>query len=110
MGVFPDPYNCTKYYICVEGESGKLVSYAYSCSGNWGYNMLSTYCDIPLEYGSCPKELLTPPCKELASTGSLEKNKSIWYICVLGKDNILVHDLHLCPNGHMYDGMMCKPQ
>lgn len=104
LGMFPDPYDCTKYHICTK-SAGKLVDNVAYCSGQYGYNMITTYCDKKLAAGQCPDYLPVPLCEKESETGALE-NKSIWYMCVK-QGNYIVPELHLCPHGECYNGEIC---
>lgn len=100
-GVFPDPFDCKKYYYCIKSNE-TFLKYDFSCGSNWTYNMISTYCDIQQE--SCPFEedkLPCPICGTAGQSGPLE-NRSIWYLCT-DKNGTLIPDLHLCANGMWYD-------
>lgn len=109
-GVFPDPFNCKKYYYCVRTNATKPVSkFEFMCGDDWGYNMVTTYCDKPVK--NCPENSRPcPACKNGGDSGALE-NKSIWYLCITDPvTNQTLPQLHLCPNGKWYDGTGCVPQ
>lgn len=109
-GVFPDPVNCKAYHYCVSKDDSdhNYVQTDRVCTDDYGYDMVTTYCDKKLTNKKCPTDPLPcPKCTNVGQSGPLE-NKSIWYICIRDNNNVLVPELHLCPNGKIYDAKLKK--
>lgn len=77
----------------------------FTCPAGLAYNMMTTYCSVKV--ATCP--INSPPCpqcKTVGQTGALA-NKSIWYLCKKTSNGAIVPELHLCPNGKLYNGKIC---
>lgn len=106
-GVFPDPYNCKKYYICcVEGNTRDVNN----CDKDHAYDPVTTYCKTPLKNQTCT-ELSVPKCTKPGQLDALVKNKSIYYICQMktteAGQSILYPVQYLCPNGKSFVNNRC---
>lgn len=110
-GMFPDPYNCNIYHICIQKSdqvtpNDQDTQFAMKCDDGYGYDPVSTYCKNPLKNGVCPDKLPVPVCKELGQSGALI-NPSIYYICIFGSSGTFVPELYLCPHGKKFIGGRC---
>lgn len=105
-GIFPDPYDCTRYHICMQqkdivgGKANQMVP--MQCQGKYGYDPVSTYCKIPLTDGACPDTPPVPECRKSGQSGPIQ-NTSIYYICLQN----LVPQLFMCPHGTVYIDSKC---
>lgn len=102
VGMFPDPADCQKYYVCAPGID---LAYEAKCDSDRAYDMTRTYCSLKMGAGKkCPLSTTVPTCTKPGYTFVLA-NKSIFGMCVIEKiDNkaYLVPRLYLCPNGGTY--------
>lgn len=107
-GVFPDPYDCSSYHVCIEKDNiiaddeipvNDLYA-AVKCPDNWAYNPVSTYCDKALPNGFCPNAPPIPACREIGDIGAID-GTSIYYICTNDAKGALRPILHMCPHGNI---------
>lgn len=101
IGMFPDPFNCKKFFMC------PYIGYhgiAFRCGNDYAYNMVTTFCDIKLRH--CSNSVLPVPfCQRTGQMGALA-NKSLWYICVF-VNGVITPQLHVCPNGKFFVDHTC---
>lgn len=105
-GMFPDPFDCRKYYICCTVGKSEIST----CDKDHAYDPLTTYCKTPLPNSTCTNTPL-PTCIKAGQLGSLTINPSIYYICQLKTttDNkkVLYPMQYLCPNGKKFEEDHC---
>ncbi|KAF5308069.1 hypothetical protein FQR65_LT06444 [Abscondita terminalis] len=121
VGMFPDPGNCTKYYVCVYVNS-VLTPYEVNCEGNdvslkYGYNPEKYSCsDVLPSNGQC-QNYYVPICRYPYDVGIIPRT-SIYYECkyyVDEQDNINLDILYpyqkRCDNGKIYNIAtdQCRP-
>lgn len=100
-GMFPDPYDCKKYYICSQRYLGQPEE--HSCKDN-AYNPLTTLCNKKLVGSKC--DPLLKPCQSAGEVGVIPGHPSMYYICLqVGK--ILSPQLFLCPNDEFFIDKRC---
>ncbi|XP_049827417.1 mucin-5AC-like isoform X5 [Schistocerca gregaria] len=97
MGLFPDPYDCTKFHIC-KAEGNSSVRY---CSDGWAYNPLTGVCSEELTGSICSS--LPIVCDALADSSTFPGNPSIYYICVSDDGVEIYPSLYRCPHGGIYN-------
>nr|XP_014278938.1 uncharacterized protein LOC106682543 [Halyomorpha halys] len=102
-GFFPDPYDCTKYHVCV--AVGLL---SFQCPEGTSYDALSSSCGYPLNTTSCVDRPV-PDCSQRLQFGPVPSNPNLYYICV-EHDGTLAPELYQCPGGHTFNAvkLSCK--
>ncbi|KAK5641482.1 hypothetical protein RI129_010029 [Pyrocoelia pectoralis] len=116
-GMYPDPYDCKTFHHCVKPnksshENGALETFTDRCDGDYGYNALTTFCDVELDNSTCPKDNNIAECKFKGQTDSLPENPSLYYICQYYSDDdyTLYPFIYSCRKGMIYDPYLylCK--
>lgn len=103
-GMFPEPSSCKEYNICCDSSS---YSTKLGCENGYGYNVFTTFCDIPLQNNDCDlQQRIVPPCLNVGQNGALVSNPVLYYICLPygNGDETLYPFLYKCPNGKLYVG------
>ncbi|PSN31562.1 hypothetical protein C0J52_25054 [Blattella germanica] len=105
-GVFPDPYDCHKYYTCGEnaenlpeydGEAGYCVRYYH-------FNVASGQCEVHNSPGECEEgPQAVPECSSFLQTGALEANSNYYYVCAKGSSGDLYPKVYKCADKEYYD-------
>ncbi|KAK9510657.1 hypothetical protein O3M35_005394 [Rhynocoris fuscipes] len=102
MGIYPDPYDCTRYYRC-DPTSKKDVKTTPSKCSDGSFNSTSASCGYPMDTTSC----LTTPipiCKAIFQMGPVPDNLSIYYICIPDDETrTLAPVLYRCPANKKFD-------
>ncbi|XP_046391250.1 uncharacterized protein LOC124159469 [Ischnura elegans] len=45
-GTFPNPYDCSKYFVCIMDENQELTAWAQKCPGKLLFNPEKNLCDF----------------------------------------------------------------
>ncbi|CAH1388448.1 unnamed protein product [Nezara viridula] len=103
-GFYPDPYDCTKYHVCV-GAVGRL---SFQCPEGTSYDALSSSCGYPLNTTACIDRPV-PDCSQRLQIGAVPTNPNLYYICV-EHDGTLAPELYQCPGGYTFNAakLSCK--
>ncbi|KAF5292710.1 hypothetical protein FQR65_LT11178 [Abscondita terminalis] len=108
-GMYPDPFSCTTFHYCIKNDhswddNDTLLHFTDKCSCNHSYNMLTTFCDIPIVNGTCEDDYPLVRCNYVGQTGSFSMNPSLYYICRQHpyKNNIYPFT-YACENGKLYN-------
>nr|CAD7202728.1 unnamed protein product [Timema douglasi] len=99
-GTFPDPFDCTKYYVCYVNstENGEAIIDG-TCPGGSAFDVLTLSCALPNTDRVCT-DLPVPSCNSTPGIiGVLERNPSIYYICTK-KDDSTFPELFRCDVGY----------
>ncbi|XP_077301102.1 uncharacterized protein LOC143921592 [Arctopsyche grandis] len=101
-GLFPHPFNCSKYFMCIK-ENGLLdhTPIELECKNGFGYNPLSTLCN---KKEICEK--LIQPCKNQFDSGYIQENPSLYYVC-LPTDRVYYPQIFVCPFNYEFNGEEC---
>ncbi|XP_077298057.1 uncharacterized protein LOC143919554 [Arctopsyche grandis] len=105
-GVFPDPFSCKKYHICVPGE---YFSYQNECGLGFAYDPLTTLCSIKMVNNSCTSVI--PKCEKPLQSGPVLGNPSIFYMCrprYINGNMVNLPDFFSCPFNEQYDAKLEK--
>ena len=110
MGIFPDPFYCNEFVLCVDKAHGKLVPFVNECGDGYGYNPGTSACDVQLDGGQCTEgQYPVPPCNYIGQSGALDENDSIYYTCEQYSKikDVLYPVLDRCPHGEVYRDYGC---
>ncbi|XP_069695506.1 uncharacterized protein [Periplaneta americana] len=108
QGVFPDPYDCHKYYYCGEVPSGETeydgeVNY---CIKYYHFDVLTGQCQQYASPGECENGAqLVPQCTAPAQSGPLEANANYYYVCAKTADGHLYPKVFKCADKQYYDAV-----
>ncbi|XP_047120319.1 uncharacterized protein LOC124803179 [Schistocerca piceifrons] len=100
LGYFPDPYNCSVFHFCSELyiNSQRMV-----CAAGHAYNPLTSDCSFLTSDPVCTSGPPVPACASVGQSGALATNPSIYYVCTVDANNVLIPSLYKCDNGEIYD-------
>lgn len=135
-GIFPDPYNCKKYHICVPdieyahakktttttteepeevstpepeegGEDTEYKAYSLECDEGYGYDPTTTFCQVELKNNECESSLI-PACTTFTLPKSFTSNPSYYYMCAkdVGSDEYQPK-VFKCPHGEPFINGTC---
>nr|CAD7463394.1 unnamed protein product [Timema tahoe] len=97
-GLFPDLYNCSRYYLCYKDQFGSKPE-VYECEEGTAFDVETLSCTLN---GGCAGSR-APVCSLERPTGALRDNPSIYYVCTL-VDGVMYPQLCRCDQGY-YDPM-----
>ncbi|RZC34209.1 peritrophic matrix protein 1-B [Asbolus verrucosus] len=115
VGVFPDPFYCNKYYMCVN-DGGTLKRFKNECEEGFGFNIATDLCSIKLINNRCVTgEYPVPLCKKLGESAAVAKKPAEYYTCVQktvkvngSMKTVLYPELDECPNAKIFSNNECK--
>ncbi|RZC39644.1 hypothetical protein BDFB_007923 [Asbolus verrucosus] len=118
VGIFPDPFYCNKFVLCVADSQGNMKPYLNQCDEGYGYDVATDMCSIKLVNKDCtPGIYPVPLCKEAGQSAALVKKPSVYYLCqqrqvkIDAKETTVLYPmLAECPHGETYDNYACKPK
>nr|CAD7410098.1 unnamed protein product [Timema cristinae] len=97
-GLFPDLYDCSRYYLCYKDQFGSKPE-VYECEEGTAFDVETLSCT---QKGGCAGSR-APVCSLETPTGALKDNPSIYYVCTL-VDGVMYPQLCRCDQGY-YDPM-----
>uniref|UniRef100_A0A161M9G0 Chitin-binding type-2 domain-containing protein n=1 Tax=Triatoma infestans TaxID=30076 RepID=A0A161M9G0_TRIIF len=102
-GFFPDPFDCTKYHVCMYDDSiHDYKGLEFNCGeGRGSYDATSGSCGFALNSTACT-EGPVPRCITSLQIGVLKSDPSIYYICT-EDEKTLGPQLYKCGGGKMFD-------
>lgn len=108
-GIFPDPFYCNKYVMCVN-VGKKLQAYLTTCEEGLSYNIATGMCDTKLENSVCNGgDYPIPLCEKPGDTGPLRNKTAEYYMCqeYSRKIKYLYPFIDICPHAGQYDNFNC---
>ena len=109
VGIFPDPFYCNKFVLCVQVKN-TLQAYPNQCEEGLGYNIGTGLCDIILPNGVCPQgDYPVPLCTRISQSDHLENKPQEYYTCKeysTAKD-VLYPFINVCPQAQIYNDYTC---
>jgi hypothetical protein len=110
-GVFPDPFYCNKFVMCVNTGTDKgLKPYVSTCPDGYGFNIANDLCDVKLTDGVCPTgKYPVPLCSKAGQSEALAKKPAEYYMCEEYSDakKVLYPFLNVCEGGVAYSNYKC---
>lgn len=108
VGLFPDPFICEKYHMCVPGEEDPSIpqetSIVLSCPSGYGYDVVTSSCRIKKE--ACPSAII---CTN-STMKAFVKNPSFYYWCLKTSSSAYYPHIFMCPQGqHMINNRCQDP-
>lgn len=113
IGIFPDPYDCAAYHMCIpsnlsDSESPvSNTSIKFTCDSGFGYDASTHKCSINLTNNKCVP--VSPSCKQIGQAGGFKQNPSLYYVCLtqtVSDKKVLIPAIFECPNDQQYDGVL----
>lgn len=102
-GMFPDPFNCQKYHMCVLFNEVYALE-SRTCPGITAYSAASGDCSATITDVVCTDVQFS--CENVGDTGAWPGNSNIFYICV--HTNGQYHpQLHRCTPGYYFENGTC---
>lgn len=103
-GLFPDPFNCHKYYVCYQPQGTQnIVAVSFNCPLGLAFNVKSNKCSSIDGKNEC-KPLLR--CSRPGEMHAWPYNDNIFYMCIK-QDNSLYPSLTRCENGYVFRNGVC---
>ncbi|XP_063228384.1 uncharacterized protein LOC134534173 isoform X2 [Bacillus rossius redtenbacheri] len=95
-GVFPDLVDCTRFHFCDTAGHNSSVA----CDEGYAYNVTAQECNIEVagNPGVC-ETTPVPACVGPATSGALESNPSLYYVCDSSQQPVL----HYCQGSLQYN-------
>uniref|UniRef100_T1IB10 Uncharacterized protein n=1 Tax=Rhodnius prolixus TaxID=13249 RepID=T1IB10_RHOPR len=102
-GFFPDPFDCTKYHVCMfDPAKSKFNGLEFNCGdGRGSYDATTGSCGFPLNSTACT-EGPVPRCVTSLQIGVLKSDPSIYYICT-EDEKTTGPQLYKCGGGKIFD-------
>ncbi|XP_044260987.1 uncharacterized protein LOC123008969 [Tribolium madens] len=110
VGIFPDPFYCNKYVMCVDLGQNRLQAYLSRCEEGLGYNIATGVCDVKLSGNGCKTdELPVPLCGKAGDSGALKGKPMEYYTCEEYNNvkRVLYPVIDVCPNAETYEDYKC---
>lgn len=104
--MFPNPYDCHKYYICSYSDhtKQKIVSSNINCPQGTAFDAAKGDCSLPETASSCTDPQFN--CSEPNHIGAWPTNNNIFYVCIRQK-NGLQPSLSRCQKDFVFNGKTC---
>lgn len=101
IGTYPDPYDCTVYYICEPVAEGFKKTKMKCSKGS--FNSATSSCGYQMSSTSCITTPI-PLCQSIFQMGPVPDNLNIFYICIPNDaDHTLAPSLFRCPVNLRFD-------
>ncbi|KAK9501815.1 hypothetical protein O3M35_012475 [Rhynocoris fuscipes] len=101
-GFFPDPYECTKYHVCVrDQQTNDLQTMNMECPSGGSYDAATASCGYPMNSTAC-LEGPVPLCVSPLQIGMLKSDPSIYYLCTESGES-MGPELFKCAGGRIFD-------
>ncbi|XP_049785221.1 uncharacterized protein LOC126187910 [Schistocerca cancellata] len=97
-GAYPDPYDCTTYHVCLEGDTTADLGH---CEVGWAYNALTNDCSLKTTDRPCVEGPIDG-CTSPAQVGVVQENPAIYYVCIRENGN-LFPDMRRCHHGQVFN-------
>ncbi|KAJ3645668.1 hypothetical protein Zmor_023309 [Zophobas morio] len=110
VGIFPDPFYCNKFVICVDTGSNSLQPYVNECEDGFQYNIFNSLCDIKLVDGECREGIYPVPlCRLHGQSTALAAKPQMYYVCERYSESkdVLYPVQNVCPGGQVYENYVC---
>ncbi|XP_014241413.1 uncharacterized protein LOC106662119 [Cimex lectularius] len=103
LGVFPDPFDCRKYYFCAKDQKREQVlTLPFLCPEEGGsFDVDSGNCGFPLDSEACKNKPL-PFCEKELQMGAVGQG-NVYYMCQKNEDGLLGPSMYRCPYGKKFD-------
>lgn len=102
-GLFPDPYNCHKYYLCYKPQGNRqVVAVHLNCPAGTTFNVQTSDCLVT-------DDSVCSPQFECSRPGEMHPwpfNDNIFYICIK-QENGLYPSLTRCEKGYVFRNGAC---
>ncbi|XP_066909643.1 uncharacterized protein [Halyomorpha halys] len=95
QGFFPDPYDCTKYHVCLPLAMHEMEEpMTFQCLEGKAYDALSASCSFLTNSEACVNRPI-PECTKRLQVGVVPSNPNLYYTCV-EKDGTIAPELWKC--------------
>uniref|UniRef100_A0A336MXQ5 CSON007908 protein n=1 Tax=Culicoides sonorensis TaxID=179676 RepID=A0A336MXQ5_CULSO len=99
VGIFPDPYDCQLYHICLVNNNN-IVSSPVECRDGSAFNPITGDCSLNINSDVCLDYGFT--CTKPGDMGPWKFNPNIFYVCKAdddGSERVIYPELYKCdPN------------
>ncbi|KAL5291603.1 hypothetical protein ACFFRR_010802 [Megaselia abdita] len=103
-GLFPDPYNCHKYYLCYKPTGNKqVIAVSLNCPTGTAFNVEKGDCSLSEEDIACSQQF---ECTRPGEMHPWPHNENIFYICIK-QDSGLYPSLTRCEKGYVFRNGAC---
>lgn len=107
-GVFPNPYDCQRYYMCYNAIKSTLVAVHVECGGKRAFSAATGDCSLTLDDDVCATKQYS--CDNAGDSQAWPGNSNVFYICKADFDQghrILYPALYRCAWGEVFNGQDC---
>lgn len=98
-GVFPNPFDCSQYYICDKD----LKETKNTCLQSKGYSVITKNCSLDLTDPQCQYR---PECDSKFDSGPWQGDENIFYLCAPNSGALKI-ELYRCPEGQIFRDGTC---
>lgn len=103
-GLFPDPFNCHKYYLCYKPQGNRqVVAVKLNCPNGYAFNVHTSDCSLTDDDIVCSQQF---ECARAGEMHAWPMNDNIFYICVK-QENGLYPSLARCEKGYVFKHTAC---
>lgn len=103
-GLFPDPYDCHKYYLCYKPAGNRqLVAVNINCPPETAFNVEKGDCSLAAENDVCTQQF---ECSKPGEMHAWPNNDNIFYICIR-QESGLYPSLSRCEKGYVFRNGAC---
>ncbi|XP_066998192.2 uncharacterized protein [Anabrus simplex] len=96
LGIFPDPYDCTKQLECT--VVGLNASRGEACPAGMKFDPCTSQCDIDSS-GDLTCNKVPPLCQYAGQVKRIPENHRLYYFCAENEDHLLRPVINRCPEG-----------
>jgi hypothetical protein len=113
-GSFPNPANCSQYYVCLTISPGNLYLSYMTCPNALVFDPVSQYCTTTENY-ACPSETTTPTTTTTTTTNPPTVCESSGFYCnsdtnfTLCAGGIILLNNTACPEGFFCNNKCVAP-
>lgn len=108
-GVFPNPYDCQKYYTCSR-TGNNLIANTHDCGRNRAFSIVTRDCSLTMNHESCKRPQFN--CTRPGDSGAWPGEPRLFYVCIREEiDNLhsITPYLHWCDYDEIYMDGNCVP-
>ncbi|XP_030385761.1 uncharacterized protein LOC115632670 [Scaptodrosophila lebanonensis] len=110
-GIFPDPYDCQRYYLCYY-EGSTLTCVIANCDVSKAFDASTGQCSVSPQSAACTQKQFE--CPYVGHIAAWPTNPNIYYVCKATvkqniNDTIIIYPLlQRCSDGQIFVDSFCR--